>query len=396
MLIHDDGIELNAVLEVPEEHDGHRLVILLHGFTSDKDRPHHIRTALAMRDAGFATLRFDLYGHGESGGEFRNHTLFKWISNTMAVIHWALDHGYDEIYLSGHSQGGLVAALVAGMEADRIRGLILRAPAFMIPQGARDGRMLGGEFDPDHIPDEIEVGKGLKLSGDYLRVAQTIHVEEAIDRFKGPVFILHGDQDDIVPSEDSEKYSRQYSRCELMVLAGETHHFDQNPERMENLIWGWMNELEVPEPANGKSETVTQKKVIPLSVISEAIEETMDEWEQFYHVTTGEITSIPSSHNDYIDWSDYEEDAETVDESDDYIRLPSQDELHEYDIMERFAKEKNSAILMKALRGRKPFRTFKDRAADIGLDQAYYMFRSQAYTDIAREWCRENDIPFTE
>jgi len=143
MIIYDDEIELSAELEVPDDHDGHRLVILLHGFTSAKDRPHNIRAAVAMRDAGFATLRFDLYGHGESGGKFENHTLFKWISNTMAVINWARAQGYDDLYLSGHSQGGLVAALVAGMEPDRIHGLILRAPAFMIPQGARDGTLLG-------------------------------------------------------------------------------------------------------------------------------------------------------------------------------------------------------------------------------------------------------------
>ena len=240
MLIYDDGIELNAVLEVPEDHDGHRLVILLHGFTSSKDRPHTIRTAAVMRDAGFATLRFDLYGHGESGGEFRKHTLFKWISNTMAVIDWARKQGFDELYLSGHSQGGLVAALVAGMEPDRIRGLVLRAPAFMIPQCARDGNMLGQEFDPDRIPDVVETIKGLELDGDYLRVAQIIHVEDATDRFKGPVLIVHGDRDDTVPVEDSRKYSERYKNCDLIVLPGETHHFDRHPDQMENLIRAWM------------------------------------------------------------------------------------------------------------------------------------------------------------
>ena len=249
MIIQDDGIELSAVLEEPEEYEGRRLVILLHGFTSAKDRPHTVRAAAAMRDAGFATLRFDLYGHGESGGDFRNHTLFKWISNTMAVIRWALGQGYDELYLSGHSQGGLVAALVAGMEQDRVRGLILRAPAFMIPQGAREGALLGRSFDPDHIPEEIDVIKGLRLSGDYVRVAQTIHAEDAADRFKGPVLILHGDEDDMVPLADSEKYSRCYARCDLMVLNGETHHFDRNPERMENLIREWM------EKQQGKQAT---------------------------------------------------------------------------------------------------------------------------------------------
>ena len=95
-------------------------------------------------------------------------------------------------------------------------------------------------------------------------------------------------------------------------------------------------------------------------------------------------------------WSDYEEESEKIDESDDYVRLPSQYELHEYNIMERFAEEQNNAVLMRALRGRKPYRTFKDRAIDLGLDQEYYAFRSRAYADIAREWCRENDIPYTE
>ena len=120
MVINDDGIRLSAVLEKPEGPDKCPLVILLHGFTSAKDRPHNILAAAAMREAGYATLRFDLYGHGESGGEFRKHTLHKWISNTMAVIDYARELGYTDLYLSGHSQGGLVAALVAGMEADRI------------------------------------------------------------------------------------------------------------------------------------------------------------------------------------------------------------------------------------------------------------------------------------
>ena len=258
MFIQDDGIELSAVLEAPENYDGRRLMILLHGFTSSKDRPHNIRAASAMRDAGFATLRFDLYGHGESGGSFRNHTLFKWISNTMAVINWALQQGYDDLYLSGHSQGGLVAALVAGMEPDRIHGLVLRAPAFMIPQGARDGSLLGGSFDPDHIPDEIEVIKGMTLSGDYLRVAQTIHAEEAAGRFRGPVLILHGDADDTVPPEDSKKYSGRYARCKLVILNGETHHFDQHPERAESLIREWMASVALP------AESVrVQKNICP-------------------------------------------------------------------------------------------------------------------------------------
>ncbi len=239
MQIMDDGLRLSAVLEKPAE-EMERIVILLHGFTSAKDRPHNIQAAQAMRDAGFATLRMDLYGHGESDGRFEKHTLHKWISNTMAAIDAVYGMGYREVWLSGHSQGGLTAALTAAMETDRICGLILRAPAFMIPECARKGNLLGFDFDPDHIPERMAVIKGLELEGTYLRVAQTIHVEEAISRFKGPVLIIHGDQDDTVPPEDSCKAAEQYANAELAVMRGETHHFDMHPEEMQEIIRQWL------------------------------------------------------------------------------------------------------------------------------------------------------------
>ena len=238
--IPDDGIRLSAVLEKPA---GERmpLAIFLHGFTSSKEKPHNIASCEAMREAGCATLRLDLYGHGDSGGEFRRHTLYKWISNTLAAVRYARQLPFvTDIYLSGHSQGGLTAALVGGMAPDLIRGLILRAPAFMIPGCARAGNMLGYRFDPDRIPDEIPVIKGLTLDGEYLRVAQTIRPEEAVARFPGPVLLLHGDGDDVVPLQDSLDAAGRYRRCRMEIIPGETHHFDRRPEQMRRLIRDWL------------------------------------------------------------------------------------------------------------------------------------------------------------
>lgn len=233
MYITDNGIRLSAELEKPEGADRCPLVIVLHGFGSAKNRIHTLQTAEAMRDAGFATLRADLYGHGESDGLFRQHTVGKWVSNTLALIRYA--QGLDfvtDIWLSGHSQGGLTAALAAGKVPDEIRGLILRAPAFMLPRGAREGNLLGYRFDPEHIPDTVPLYDDLVLDGEYLRDAQTIHAEEAMDRYHGPVLILHGDADDVVPAEDSRKAAARYTHCELAEIPGETHHFDRYPEVM--------------------------------------------------------------------------------------------------------------------------------------------------------------------
>ena len=242
----DHGIRLVGILERAAVEPG-SLVIVLHGFTSSKDRTHTIAACEAMREAGFATLRFDLYGHGESGGEFRAHTLDKWISNTLAMIDYA--EGLDfvtEIWLSGHSQGGLTAALAAGKEPERVKGLILRAPAFMIPRCAREGNMLGVRFDPDRIPEAFPTIKGLTLEAGYVCSAQAIHVEDAIDAFSGPVLLLHGEADDVVPLRDVAAAAERYRTCRLELIPGETHHFDRAPERMKAVIRSWLEQKTGP------------------------------------------------------------------------------------------------------------------------------------------------------
>jgi len=47
MVINDDGIRLSAVLEKPEDPECRRIVIVLHGFSSAKDRLHTIQAAEA-------------------------------------------------------------------------------------------------------------------------------------------------------------------------------------------------------------------------------------------------------------------------------------------------------------------------------------------------------------
>lgn len=240
MLINDNGIPISAVLEKSKP-DGHApLMILLHGFGSSKEKVHTIQAAEAMREAGFDTLRADLFGHGESGGEFGKHTVWKWIENTIALVDYARSIGYEEIWLSGHSQGGLAAAFAASMERDHVRGLILRAPAFLIPEGARKGSLLGFRFDPVNVPDRIPIYPGVELEGNYIRTAQALHAEDAMDRFEGPVLILHGNEDDTVPPEDSVKAAERYRNAKLVIMKDETHHFDRHPDEMQEIIRGWL------------------------------------------------------------------------------------------------------------------------------------------------------------
>lgn len=141
------------------------------------------------------------------------------------------------------------------------------------------------------------------------------------------------------------------------------------------------------------------KKMVLIEDIVNALEGVMDDWEQYLNTETGEILSLPSSDNYYIDREPEDEElAEEIEYSDKYVRLPNQYDIHEYNIMEDFAyaapNQKHEEKLLRALHGRKPYRHFKDEINYLGIDDAYYAYRLLAFCRMAKEWCERYEIPF--
>ena len=231
-----DGTKLHAKLDRPDEAERGPLCILIHGFTGHMEEDHIVATQTAMNDCGVSVLRVEMFGHGGSDGEFRNHTLYKWVTNALTVVNYAktLDFVTD-LYLCGHSQGGLLTMLIGGMCADDFKAIIPLSPAWMIPEMARLGNVLGTSFDPKHIPDRI-ICDSWELSGDYVRVAQTIHVEDMIERYEGSVLIIHGDDDETVPYSYSEKATKLYRNARLVTIKGDDHCYTKHLSKVTDAL----------------------------------------------------------------------------------------------------------------------------------------------------------------
>ena len=234
--IDSDGTRLHAKLDRPEGAEKGPLCILIHGFTGHMEEDHIKAAQKAMNGAGVSVLRVEMYGHGGSDGEFKDHTLYKWVTNALAAVKYARSLDFvTDLYLSGHSQGGLLTMLVGGRCPDDFKALLPLSPAWMIPEIAREGNVLGTSFDPKHIPDMITSGSW-ELSGDYIRVAQTIHVEDEIERFEGPVLIIHGDADETVPFSYAEKAAKLYKNAELVPIHGDDHCFTKHLNEMADAV----------------------------------------------------------------------------------------------------------------------------------------------------------------
>ncbi|RFC69264.1 MULTISPECIES: alpha/beta hydrolase [Mesorhizobium] len=81
--------------------------------------------------SGHAFLRHDYSGHGESGGEFKDGTISRWLAESLAVLR-AFSEG-PQIFV-GSSMGAWIALRMAqelrkAGEGERIGALILLAPA---------------------------------------------------------------------------------------------------------------------------------------------------------------------------------------------------------------------------------------------------------------------------
>ncbi len=105
--------------------------VWLSGYRSDMSGTKALELdALAAR-RGIGCIRFDYSGHGQSGGEFTDGTISRWLEEALAVI----DHTKPKtIVLVGSSMGGWIALRVIQelrrrRKAPAIAGLLLIAPA---------------------------------------------------------------------------------------------------------------------------------------------------------------------------------------------------------------------------------------------------------------------------
>lgn len=135
-------------------------------------------------------------------------------------------------------------------------------------------------------------------------------------------------------------------------------------------------------------------KVLLQDVI-DAIEQT-DSSHEFYYYPLEEIIFLV---NDGQIVSDLEElQDKKLDDLDDVISLPTQQERNDYGIMQDFIAQVDDQTayewLTNSIKGRGAFRMFRATLNRFDLTNEYYQFRDDAYEEIAINWCNEYGIEY--
>ena len=145
----------------------------------------------------------------------------------------------SSVALLGHSQGGAVASMLAGElanEGEYPVGLVLLAPGSIIKEATQAGRFFGKEFDPKNPPAYIKCFNTYKLGHDYLVQTQLLDIYGTAQQYQGPVCLIHGVEDGIVPLWCSEKYHEVYANSQLHVVKGENHMFIKKGRKVAKMV----------------------------------------------------------------------------------------------------------------------------------------------------------------
>jgi len=202
----DQGHRVSAILSRPSGR-ATGAVVLCHGFLSSKNSTTNKTLTRMLNEAGFATFRFDFFGHGESEGLFEDITVSAAVRQAQMAVDLVRSQGYERLGLVGSSFGGLVAILTAAGRQD-IACLALKCP---VVDFAEELRL---EFGPgelarwqstDTIPNLLGGGQRVRLKyGLYDDCLRNIAYEPA-SHIVAPTLIVQGACDELVPLHQSRR-----------------------------------------------------------------------------------------------------------------------------------------------------------------------------------------------
>jgi len=192
------GLNLSAIFE-GENRDA-PVVVMCHGFESSKDAFSTRSLAQKIVKRGLSVFRFDFTGCGQSEGSIDALTPFQGFDDLKSAVK---NLKSDKFALYGSSFGGYVALLYASKNP--VLMLALKAPV----------------SDYLWVIENTEPSARRKF---WAKELKNIDIFKEARKIKAPVMIVHGDNDHIVPIDQSRRLLRSLGgQKDLIIIEGAGH-----------------------------------------------------------------------------------------------------------------------------------------------------------------------------
>lgn len=240
-----DGLNMVGTLALPDGGEGpFPIVLLFHGFMGERDElpivgiesmeGMYTRTARVLAGQGIASLRIEFIGSGESDGEWADTTFTSQIDDAIAALDFVqtLDNiDGERIGLIGLSQGGLVAASVAGRDP-RIDSVVLwsaaASPTANFPGLIGQETFMEGLTNPEGVTFTLPWGEETTIHQAFFLDVYNVDPVAELSRFAGPVMAIGGLRDTTVFPQPymNDLFLNNHDGPEMLVTVDGDHVFD--------------------------------------------------------------------------------------------------------------------------------------------------------------------------
>ncbi|TMH99736.1 MAG: alpha/beta fold hydrolase [Betaproteobacteria bacterium] len=272
-----NGLELAGVLQLPDglkKGERRAAFLVLHGFGSNKDGGNVVTVSNLLTGLGYATLRFDMRGCGESQGARGRTICLEQVEDTRAALDYlSRNENVDarRIGVIGHSFGAAVAVYAAGVDS-RIAACVSaggwgdgvkkfrkqhESPEAwakfqgMLEEGrrrkARGQTMMVPRYDIVPIRPELRhnlaPGSILEFPFDVVESMYAFRANDVVGKIAPrPLLLLHPANDTVTPTEQSvDLFALAGQPTDLHLVAGVDHFmFSEGNTLVINLLRDWL------------------------------------------------------------------------------------------------------------------------------------------------------------
>ena len=204
-----------------------KAILIIHGFAGGTYDEEYLANYLELNKK-FDVFIFTLPGHDVK--DKRKATCEEWINESERQLKRLIKNKYKNIYLIGHSMGGVIAAHLAKKYSE-VKRVVLVAPAFTSLASKEEGGVLSAITK---LPDIIKaysynelvtrVSKlPLRSEKEFFKLIETY--KDDVNDIEIPTMFVHGTIDQLVPYKSSEKiYESMKSNKKVFLTVNDYYH----------------------------------------------------------------------------------------------------------------------------------------------------------------------------
>lgn len=240
VVLKSQGEKIFGVLHIPRKVMRPPCILVCHGLGGHKTGRYRVYVELAetLSKAGFAVLRFDFRGSGDSEGNFVDMTLQGEVSDALIALHFLQNHPKidgSRLGIFGRSLGASVA-VIAAATFGKIKSTVLWAPIYNGEQWKTLWQQVQSGQATDEQAIEMRRINGQVAGFPFYAELFNMNIPETLKMLKEvPMLIIHGQKDDMVVMEHSTQYlalrNQDNSKTKFISLKEGDHDFTYPPER---------------------------------------------------------------------------------------------------------------------------------------------------------------------